>query len=34
MAVVAVDFDHTLVDGDKPRPYAREAHEHPQGEWS
>lgn len=25
MAVIAVDFDHTLVDGDKLRPYAREA---------
>ncbi len=25
MAVLAIDFDHTLVDGDKVRPYAREA---------
>jgi beta-phosphoglucomutase-like phosphatase (HAD superfamily) len=25
MGVIAVDFDHTLVDGDQPRPYAREA---------
>lgn len=25
MAVLAIDFDHTLVDGDKLRPFAREA---------
>lgn len=25
MAIVAVDFDHTLVNGDKALPYAREA---------
>lgn len=25
MAVIAIDFDHTLVDGDVARPYAKEA---------
>src|SRR5215213_5428105 len=25
MALIAIDFDHTLVDGDKPREFAKEA---------